>query len=405
MFFETPADVSAGMQLMMQRLSVVTTEEGVSRGLSFKPRSDDVFVLTPRKCGTTWMQQILHQLRSGGDMSFDDICDVIPYIELAYHTEIDLEAEHVYQPRVQTLSMMLAERYKTFCTEENVVACRKDAIPKNTRKHTSWGVNVYKDCAESRNEAFKDFQPDNPKFPIAPEDPSLLSVDEINYWLSKFCVDVRQKNGEEYRHEVLYSLFCALNRVIRESHRNLVLFKSPELKPFQDALDGPPLRDLTKKNAKFVWSEIHQNPFNQFTEALSSAPCVAYFSKHKETYVTVDACPVSISAILSQKSKGLDDEKTVAYASRALTDVERRHSQTEKEALAIIWEVEHFHLYLPLWPQLCKPVAKSVTRYANQSDNYLSVLNKKNNLNRHAMKLKQRKEKKRVQREMRCSKA
>lgn len=73
---------------------------------------------------------------------------------------------------------------------------------------------------------------------------------------------------------------------------------------------------------------------------------MAYFSKHKETYVTVDACPVSISAILSQKSKGLDDEKTVAYASRALTDVERRHSQTEKEALAIIWGVEHFHLYL-----------------------------------------------------------
>jgi hypothetical protein len=99
MFFEAPDDVSAGMQLMMQRLSLVTTEEGVSRGLSFKPRSDDVFVVTPPKCGTTWMQQILHQLRSGGDMSFDDIYDVIPYIELAYHTEIDLEAEHEYEPR------------------------------------------------------------------------------------------------------------------------------------------------------------------------------------------------------------------------------------------------------------------------------------------------------------------
>jgi hypothetical protein len=50
MFFEAPDDVSAGMQLMMQRLSLVTTEEGVSRGLSFKPRSDDVFVVTPPKC-------------------------------------------------------------------------------------------------------------------------------------------------------------------------------------------------------------------------------------------------------------------------------------------------------------------------------------------------------------------
>jgi hypothetical protein len=98
MFFEAP-DVSAGMQLMMQRLSDFITEEGVSRGLSFKPRSDDVFVVTSPKCGTTWMQQILHQLRSGGDMSFEDVYDVVPFIEFAYDIEIDLEAEHKYQPR------------------------------------------------------------------------------------------------------------------------------------------------------------------------------------------------------------------------------------------------------------------------------------------------------------------
>ena len=58
-----------------------------------------MFVVTPPKCGTTWMQQILHQLRSGGDMSFDEISDVVPFIELAYDTELDLEAEHKYQPR------------------------------------------------------------------------------------------------------------------------------------------------------------------------------------------------------------------------------------------------------------------------------------------------------------------
>ena len=106
------------------------------------------------------------------------------------------------------------------------------------------------------------------------------------------------------------------------------------------------LRDFTKKNAIFVWDETHQNAFNKLTEALSSAPCMAYFAKCKDTYVIVDASPVGISAILCQKSKGGEDEKTVAYASRALTDVEKRYSQTEKEALAIIWGVEHFHLYL-----------------------------------------------------------
>jgi hypothetical protein len=55
---------------------------------------------------------------------------------------------------------------------------------------------------------------------------------------------------------------------------------------------------------------------------------------------------VGISAILSQQEPGTNDPKIVAYASRSLTDKETRYSQTEKEALAIVWSVEHFHLFL-----------------------------------------------------------
>ena len=38
--------------------------------------------------------------------------------------------------------------------------------------------------------------------------------------------------------------------------------------------------------------------------------------------------------------------KVVSYASRALTDVEQRYSQTDREMLAVVYGVEHFHLYL-----------------------------------------------------------
>ena len=74
---------------------------------------------------------------------------------------------------------------------------------------------------------------------------------------------------------------------------------------------------------------------------------MAYFDTKKETILTVDASPVGTSAILSQKVKGRKDPpQVVAYASRALTAVEKRYSQTEKESLGIVWGIENFHLYV-----------------------------------------------------------
>ena len=107
-----------------------------------------------------------------------------------------------------------------------------------------------------------------------------------------------------------------------------------------------PLRELTRKNTKFEWKEVHQKAFEQLTTALSSAPCMAYFDMQKDTYITVDASPVGVSAILSQKTPGKEDERVVSYASRALTSVEQRYSQTEREALATVWGVEHYHLFI-----------------------------------------------------------
>ena len=70
--------------------------------------------------------------------------------------------------------------------------------------------------------------------------------------------------------------------------------------------------------------------------------------KNKQTFVIVDASSVGISAVLSQKAKNGDtnSQQIIAYASRALSDTEKRYSQTEKEALAIVWAVEHFHLFI-----------------------------------------------------------
>ena len=54
-----------------QRRSSQWTGEGWLRGQNFQPRSTDVFVAGTAKSGTTWLRQIVHQLRTGGDMEFE----------------------------------------------------------------------------------------------------------------------------------------------------------------------------------------------------------------------------------------------------------------------------------------------------------------------------------------------
>jgi len=79
---------------------------------NFLPRESDILITTGAKAGTTWMQQILHQLRSGGDDQFLAIDDVAPWLELPRpeltQGEIQSRYEAMKNPRI----------FKTHCTYE-----------------------------------------------------------------------------------------------------------------------------------------------------------------------------------------------------------------------------------------------------------------------------------------------
>ena len=58
----------------------------------------------------------------------------------------------------------------------------------------------------------------------------------------------------------------------------------------------------------------------------------------------MDASPLRLGAILCQENR------VVAYASRSLSPVEQRYSQTKCEGLAVLFACEHFHLYIYVAP-------------------------------------------------------
>ena len=107
-----------------------------------------------------------------------------------------------------------------------------------------------------------------------------------------------------------------------------------------------PLRSLTRKGTHFSWTKEHDNAYRKLKEALTNSPVMSYFDIQWDTMVLVDTSPIGISAILAQKEKGTNENRMIAYASRALTPVEKRYSQTEREALSVVWRIEYFHLYL-----------------------------------------------------------
>lgn len=103
-----------------------------------------------------------------------------------------------------------------------------------------------------------------------------------------------------------------------------------------------PLQQLTRSNSEWVWGEIPQDAFDRLRAALTSDCVVAHYDQSADTKLKVDASPVGLGVILLQRSNCT--VCPVAYACPTLTDVKRRYSQTEKEALAVVWACEWFHI-------------------------------------------------------------
>jgi len=105
-----------------------------------------------------------------------------------------------------------------------------------------------------------------------------------------------------------------------------------------------PLRKLCRQNVTFEWNQEQKQAFTELKSRLSNAQTLAYFDRSAPTQVIADAGPVGLGAVLVQWQN--NEWRVVYYASRSLTDVERRYSQTEREALSLVWACDRFHVYL-----------------------------------------------------------
>lgn len=104
---------------------------------NFQPRETDVLITTAPKAGTTWMQQILYQLKSGGDTSFNSIYEVVPWLEWprqdkSWQDRL-AEFETIREPRV----------FKTHCTYEQTPGVEQAKIILTSRDPRDCCISFY----------------------------------------------------------------------------------------------------------------------------------------------------------------------------------------------------------------------------------------------------------------------
>ena len=106
-----------------------------------------------------------------------------------------------------------------------------------------------------------------------------------------------------------------------------------------------PLYKLLQKRIPWSWRDEQQQAFQKAKEALTSADVLVHYDPNKKLILSCDASPYSVGAVLSHK---MDDgtEHPVACASRTLSPAEKKYAQLDKEGLAIVFGVRHFHHYL-----------------------------------------------------------
>ena len=111
-----------------------------------------------------------------------------------------------------------------------------------------------------------------------------------------------------------------------------------------DCATADPQREIARKGEPFVWSEEQENSFQKLKQQISRTPVLTYFDKEARTGIIADTSPVGLGSVLVQETNR--ESRAVGYAFRTLNQVERRYSDTEKEALALVWACERFHLYV-----------------------------------------------------------
>ena len=106
-----------------------------------------------------------------------------------------------------------------------------------------------------------------------------------------------------------------------------------------------PLDKLRRRNVTWEWGKSQEVAFNVLKRMLCSKSVLVPFDQSLPVKLDTDASKYGLGVVISHVMHDRS-ERPIEFASRTLSDAEKRYSQIDKEALAIIWAVKRLHYYL-----------------------------------------------------------
>jgi hypothetical protein len=107
-----------------------------------------------------------------------------------------------------------------------------------------------------------------------------------------------------------------------------------------------PLYELTRKDVKFSWAEEQQAAFENLKKRLTEYPILRLPVLDRAFIVYTDSSGFCGGGVLSQVDPETGEEYVVAYGLRMFKGAEKFYGISEKEALAIVYCLKLWRVYL-----------------------------------------------------------
>ncbi len=215
---------------------------------NIETRPTDILITTAPKAGTTWMQQILYQIISGGDDTFSSIYDVVPWLERPQENktrdEVLQEYAVIKNPRI----------FKTHCTYTQTPGHSDVRIILSSRDPRDCCVSFYHHVMDMTDEARA----------LAGLSVPASFADYFRYWMDFGAWFRNIKSWWPHRNDsnVLWLRYQDMKQDLEGAVDQILVFLDHQLQAGQ--------RERVLEYSSFSWMKNNAERFTRFSNSAES---------------------------------------------------------------------------------------------------------------------------------------